>query len=692
MNIQAFSIENGRYQIIGKLGEGGMAAVFRAYDTLLKVERAIKVLSPEYAKHGQIRERFVTEASTMARLHHKNIVMVHDIKPQGTPVYMVMEMLKGGSLMDRVEDHGTLHAQQAIDATIAMVEGLGFAHKNKVIHRDVKPHNVLLDEDGIPKVTDFGIARIEDENSGKTKTGAIMGTFAYMAPEQRLSARRATAQSDLYAAGASMFVLMTNQNPAEIFSEEVQDRLMEGFDPEVKAFIRKACHFNAKERYADSEEMADALRLLKTKIEPLPKDAMPVYAEGSELRPMKDLSDNEISVVQEQWHTFCHTTPPSGQSRPPLQAPNSSSVETMAFGGMDEEDGTNKTMGFDYLENDNNAAQTITAQGVAAETIMPMKGGNETAIQSSDQSAAYPVNQVPMASAAPKSKLPLILGIIGFAALAGGGFVVFQDRMAKEAELQKEIAEKDAQQRAEKQKAEEERKAREEQERLAALQTDLSKKTPAVEGTNQKTILQVLGAPTWVITDKDNNSDWTLSEGSELSWLWKNQNCPPIQIEFKLDSLKEAYQITQINDGWENGESGCLEEGDYPSSKLPPDTFLCNANGRSKQCKEYTKPKKSSATSSSNASSSSSSSSGSSGSACNTSAIGRLKVNSRPWSYVYLDGQKIGTKIDQETKACGHRIRMTRDGVGSKSLSLTVREGQTTTYCWDFEKESQCDR
>ena len=157
------------------LEKAGWLRFFRAYDTLLKVERAIKVL-PEYARHGQIRERFVTEASTMARLHHKNIVMVHDIKPQGAPVYMVMEMLKGGSLMDRVEDHGILHAQQAIDATIAMVEGLGFAHKNKVIHRDVKSHNVLLDENGIPKVTDFGIARIEDENSGKTKTGAIMGT------------------------------------------------------------------------------------------------------------------------------------------------------------------------------------------------------------------------------------------------------------------------------------------------------------------------------------------------------------------------------------------------------------------------------------------------------------------------------------------------------------------------------------
>ena len=492
-----------------------------------------------------------------------------------------------------------------------------------------------------------------------------MGTFAYMAPDSASPLDEPLPIRSL-CRRRIMFVLMTNQNPAEIFSEEVQDRLMEGFEPELKAFIQKACHFNAKERHADSVEMAAALRELKTKIAPLPEDALPVYAAGSELRPMKELSDNEISVVQEQWHTFCHTTSPSAHSRPP-QAPNSSSVETMAFGGMEDEGDSNKIVVLTISK------KTITLpRRLPPNPLLPKPSADTGRGKSSkgEQSAAFPVTQP--APPPPKSSMPMILGlIIGGAALAGG-YLWNQERLEKEkqaAEDQKALEQRlaDEQQARAAQEA-----AQAEAERLAALQTELSKKVTAVQGKDQKTILNIMGAPTWVITSDDDNSDWKLTEGSELAWLWKNQNCPPIQIEFKLNDSKEAYAVTQINDGWSNGESGCLEEGDYPSSKLPPDAFRCSVKERSKQCQEYTKPNRSSGGSSSGSSGSSSSSSASSGSACNTSAVGRLKVNSRPWSYVYLDGTKIGTKIDQETKACTHSVRMSRDGTGSKTVSLTV--------------------
>ena len=184
-------LANQRYELVSILGSGGMASVFRAYDTRLKVERAIKVLSPQLTHSNMVRTRFESEATTMANLHHKNIVTVHDIGSEGNVVFMVMEMLSGGSLMDRVENHGTLHPQQAIQAAISMASGLGYAHDKNVIHRDVKPHNVLISEKGVLKMADFGIARIDDGSTSVTKTGAVMGTLAYMAPEQRLSARRA---------------------------------------------------------------------------------------------------------------------------------------------------------------------------------------------------------------------------------------------------------------------------------------------------------------------------------------------------------------------------------------------------------------------------------------------------------------------------------------------------------------------
>ena len=174
---------SGRYVLRSQLGKGGMAVVLRAFDKRLQVERAIKLLQPHLSMHEQIRSRFEIEASTMAKLHHRHIVTIYDIANDENMVYMVMELLPGGSLMDRVERHGVLHPRHAVCATIDMCRALHHAHENNVIHRDVKPHNVLISDKGVIKVTDFGIARLDDGTTGMTRTGAVMGTVAYMAPE-----------------------------------------------------------------------------------------------------------------------------------------------------------------------------------------------------------------------------------------------------------------------------------------------------------------------------------------------------------------------------------------------------------------------------------------------------------------------------------------------------------------------------
>ena len=294
------TLAHGRYEIVGALGEGGMAYVFTAYDTRLRVERAIKILAPRLFSNRKIRERFESEAATMAQLHHKNILTIHDIGNEDQMVYMVMEMLLGGSLMDRIENHGVLHPQLAITAAIEMAEGLGFAHQNKVIHRDVKPHNVLISRDGILKVADFGIARIEDGLNSQTRTGAVMGTLAYMAPEQKLSARKAEARSDLYAVAASLYVMLTDDNPFELYDTEVQEEKLGSLIPEVASFIRKGCHFDPTMRHQDAGEMIAELKALREFVPELPEEALPLYIQSERKPSLQQKKEG----LQPMWHTM----------------------------------------------------------------------------------------------------------------------------------------------------------------------------------------------------------------------------------------------------------------------------------------------------------------------------------------------------------------------------------------------------
>lgn len=258
-------LRSGRYRLRAVLGEGGMAVVYRAWDSRLEVERAIKVLLPTMAARPRIRERFHAEARTMARLSHPHIVSVQDVDAEGDRVFIVMELLRGGTLWSWVEQHGAMPARMALDGMLPVLSALHAAHQRGVVHRDVKPQNVLLTADGVPKMTDFGIARIEDSDS-RTRTAAVMGTWTYMPPEQRKSAKDTDPRADLYAAGATLWALLRGEDPPDLFASDMDPGLLAGLPAPLAEVVRKATRYRREDRYASAAELAAALEACRASL------------------------------------------------------------------------------------------------------------------------------------------------------------------------------------------------------------------------------------------------------------------------------------------------------------------------------------------------------------------------------------------------------------------------------------------
>ena len=213
----------GRYELADELGEGGMATVFRARDRELRRDVAVKVLFPHLARRTEIVRRFHREARAAAGLEHPNILRIYDVGDAGyagdtggaagdDPPYIVMELIRGRTLLQEIEQRGAMIAEIAACIGALLGDALAAAHAAGVIHRDVKPANVLIAPGGRLLLADFGVARLETEDSLVTRTGALLGTPAYMSPEQA-SGDIATAQSDLYSLGATLYQLATGALP-----------------------------------------------------------------------------------------------------------------------------------------------------------------------------------------------------------------------------------------------------------------------------------------------------------------------------------------------------------------------------------------------------------------------------------------------------------------------------------------------
>jgi serine/threonine protein kinase len=201
----------GRYEVQELVGHGGMSSVYKAHDSLLERNVALKVLHEQYNADEDFVERFKREARSVAQLQHPNIVTVIDRGEAEGRQYIVFEYIEGENLKELVVRKGRLDVREALEIALEVARGLAFAHQNGIIHRDVKPQNVLLNGDGKPKVTDFGIARSLDVD-GMTQTGTVLGTSNYIAPEQA-SGNRVDAHSDVYALGAVLYELLAGEVP-----------------------------------------------------------------------------------------------------------------------------------------------------------------------------------------------------------------------------------------------------------------------------------------------------------------------------------------------------------------------------------------------------------------------------------------------------------------------------------------------
>jgi eukaryotic-like serine/threonine-protein kinase len=202
----------GRYEIEELVGTGGMSSVYRARDTVLERRVALKVLHEHFSADPKYVERFRREARAIARLNHPNIVTVIDRGEFGKRQFIVFEHIPGENVKEVVEREGQLPVAQALALTHQIARGLAFAHQHGVVHRDVKPQNVLLDESGTAKVTDFGIARSLDPGDELTQAGTLLGTSDYIAPEQA-SGQPVDARSDQYSLGVLLYELLTGEVP-----------------------------------------------------------------------------------------------------------------------------------------------------------------------------------------------------------------------------------------------------------------------------------------------------------------------------------------------------------------------------------------------------------------------------------------------------------------------------------------------
>ena len=261
-----------RYELLGHIARGGMADVYEARDTLLGRRVAVKVLHSQFSSDEAFVKRFRREAQASANLSHPNIVGIYDWGQEGSTYFIVMELIEGKSLRDVLREEGPLLPRRAIEISAEVAAALSVAHRSGLVHRDIKPGNMLLTPDGTVKVTDFGIARAWDDSSELTKTGSVIGTATYFSPEQAQGAP-ADERSDIYALGVVMYEMLTGrppfsgENPVAVAYQHVSSLAAQpsldnpDVPPTLDGIVMRALDKDPELRYQTADDLRQALLL-----------------------------------------------------------------------------------------------------------------------------------------------------------------------------------------------------------------------------------------------------------------------------------------------------------------------------------------------------------------------------------------------------------------------------------------------
>jgi len=244
------------YKILKQIGSGGMGMVYLAQHNTLERYAAVKVLNPEYSNNKFFKDRFLNEATTLAKLNHPNIVILYDFIEKEGKLLIIMEYVEGQTLDVFIDKNSFTDEQFAINIISQILDGLSFAHQQNVIHRDIKPSNIIIGEKNISKLLDFGIAKLTESNANLTKTGTRMGSISYMSPEQVLG-KELDARSDIYSMGLTLYELLAGKSPYNDNTESdfiVQNKIVNEVLPDIRSV-----------RQGVSERLAEAINIATEK-------------------------------------------------------------------------------------------------------------------------------------------------------------------------------------------------------------------------------------------------------------------------------------------------------------------------------------------------------------------------------------------------------------------------------------------
>ncbi len=265
---------NQRYELVAQQGSGGLSVIYRALDRKLGRIVAVKILRPNLTKEAAFLDKFQQEARFVAKLSHPNIVTVHDVGADGATHYIVMEMIEGDNLKKLIKTRGALPLDMALDYGLQICAGLGFAHRSQLVHADVKPHNILINREGVVKVTDFGIAQAYTDTMPQTRSEVVWGSPHYFAPEQAKGEKPSPA-ADVYSIGIVLFEMVTGRLPyvgssqRELALAHIRDAIPQAQDfqpslpPELSNVIAKVMSKRPNDRYKHADQLLHILSQIR---------------------------------------------------------------------------------------------------------------------------------------------------------------------------------------------------------------------------------------------------------------------------------------------------------------------------------------------------------------------------------------------------------------------------------------------